>query len=224
MYYISSTNLPSFNFGSFIIIWTAVRTAAKLLKCSRENLVDALQTRKIHAGNEMIIQELTYAQVDDRIDDVMLQCLEWAYKTYLFKIFLTQAADSRDALAKAIYAELFDWLVERINNSFESGKHHTGRSITILDIYGFESFVVRNKVIFSQVKSSLCFEYYVERIWKLELIIGNSFLHHLLIRTTVSNSYASIMLMKDCSSTSTDIYSNLNKRLWRLLEFEHEDP
>ena len=76
MCYITSTNLLSFNFGSFIIICAAVRTAAKLLKCSRENLVDALQTRKMHAGNEMIIQELTYAQVDDRIDDVMLRCLE----------------------------------------------------------------------------------------------------------------------------------------------------
>ena len=53
-----------------------------------------------------------------------------------------QAVDSRDALAKAIYANLFDWLVDRINKSLKVGKWRTGRCISILDIYGFESFKV----------------------------------------------------------------------------------
>ena len=63
-----------------------------------------------------------------------------------FFTYLTQAADSRDALAKAIYAGLFDWLVDRINKSLEVGKNHTGKSIIILDIYGFESFVVKTEI------------------------------------------------------------------------------
>lgn len=58
-------------------------------------------------------------------------------------MFGMQATDSRDALAKALYASLFDWLVDRINKSLEVGKKRTGRSISILDIYGFESFKVR---------------------------------------------------------------------------------
>lgn len=53
-----------------------------------------------------------------------------------------QAIDTRDALAKSIYASLFDWLVEQINKSLAVGKRRTGRSISILDIYGFESFDV----------------------------------------------------------------------------------
>lgn len=58
-------------------------------------------------------------------------------------LFLSlQAIDSRDALAKSLYASLFDWLVERINKSLEVGKCRTGRSISILDIYGFEFFDV----------------------------------------------------------------------------------
>jgi myosin V len=57
--------------------------------------------------------------------------------------FTTQASDARDALAKSIYACLFDWLVEQINKSLAVGKRQTGRSISILDIYGFESFNVR---------------------------------------------------------------------------------
>jgi len=56
--------------------------------------------------------------------------------------FVLQAIDARDALAKSIYACLFDWLVEQINKSLAVGKRRTGRSISILDIYGFESFNV----------------------------------------------------------------------------------
>jgi hypothetical protein len=57
-----------------------------------------------------------------------------------FLIF--QATDTRDALAKSVYASLFEWLVEQINKSLSVGKRRTGRSISILDIYGFESFDV----------------------------------------------------------------------------------
>jgi len=62
----------------------------------------------------------------------------------LIFIFHIQAIDARDALAKFIYASLFDWLVEQVNKSLEVGKRRTGRSISILDIYGFESFQVCN--------------------------------------------------------------------------------
>jgi len=63
---------------------------------------------------------------------------------FVVKVFLIcfQAIDARDALAKSIYACLFDWLVEQINKSLAVGKRRTGRSISILDIYGFESFNV----------------------------------------------------------------------------------
>ena len=62
-------------------------------------------------------------------------------KIMLF-FFFFQAIDTRDALAKSIYACLFEWLVEQINKSLAVGKRRTGRSISILDIYGFESFDV----------------------------------------------------------------------------------
>ncbi|XP_055962017.1 myosin-1-like isoform X2 [Mercurialis annua] len=87
-------------------------TVAKLIGCDVGALKLALSTRKMRVGNDNIIQKLT----------------------------LSQAIDSRDALAKSIYACLFDWLVEQINKSLAVGKRRTGRSISILDIYGFESF------------------------------------------------------------------------------------
>jgi myosin-5 len=58
-----------------------------------------------------------------------------------------QAIDTRDALAKSIYSCLFDWLVEQVNKSLAVGKRRTGRSISILDIYGFESFEVSFVII-----------------------------------------------------------------------------
>ena len=67
--------------------------------------------------------------------------------------FLFQAIDTRDALAKSIYSCLFDWLVEQINKSLGVGKRRTGKSISILDIYGFESFDVR-KVLWVSLHSS----------------------------------------------------------------------
>lgn len=107
----------------------AVEVAAALLHCKSSDLVTALSTRRIRAGGDDIVQRLT----------------------------LSQATDSRDALAKAIYSNLFDWLVERINKSLEVGKQRTGRSISILDIYGFESF---KKNSFEQ----LCINYANERL------------------------------------------------------------
>ncbi|KAJ4792621.1 hypothetical protein LUZ62_043867 [Rhynchospora pubera] len=49
------------------------------------------------------------------------------------------ATVSRDGLAKTIYSRLFDWLVDKINNSI--GQDPASKSlIGVLDIYGFESF------------------------------------------------------------------------------------
>lgn len=46
-----------------------------------------------------------------------------------------QATSARDALAKAVYVRLFDWVVKRVNNCFPftTSKYYIG----ILDIAGF---------------------------------------------------------------------------------------
>ncbi|XP_010278385.1 PREDICTED: myosin-2 isoform X1 [Nelumbo nucifera] len=112
-----------------VVIDEAVTSAANLMGCKTQDLILALSCRKIRAGNDDITQKLT----------------------------LQQAIDARDALAKSIYSSLFDWLVEQINRSLEVGKHSTGRTISILDIYGFESF---EKNSFEQ----FCINYANERL------------------------------------------------------------
>ncbi|KAM3283666.1 myosin-1 [Capsicum chacoense] len=94
------------------VVDEGLTSVSTLIGCGVEELKLALSTRKMRVRNDDIVQKLT----------------------------LSQATDTRDALAKSIYSCLFDWLVEQINKSLAVGKRRTGRSISILDIYGFESF------------------------------------------------------------------------------------
>ncbi|XP_069480944.1 unconventional myosin-Vc isoform X2 [Ambystoma mexicanum] len=64
-------------------------------------------------------------------------------ETVIKPMTLLQAMNTRDALAKHIYAHLFDFIVQRINNALQfAGKQHT--FIGVLDIYGFETFEVNS--------------------------------------------------------------------------------
>ncbi|KAL4575563.1 hypothetical protein LXL04_022410 [Taraxacum kok-saghyz] len=111
------------------VVDEAILTVAKLLGCRIEQLQLTLSSREMKVRGENFIKKLT----------------------------LPQAIDARDALAKSIYSSLFDWLVEQINKSLSAGKRMTGRSISILDIYGFESFDV-NSI------EQLCINYANERL------------------------------------------------------------
>lgn len=59
--------------------------------------------------------------------------------TYHSPLNIVQATAVRDALAKAIYNNLFEWIVDRVNISLQAFPG-ADKSIGILDIYGFEIF------------------------------------------------------------------------------------
>jgi myosin-6 len=73
----------------------------------------------------------------------------------------------RDALAKAIYSKLFDWIVGRVNKCFPFDSSHT--FIGVLDIAGFEYFQVNS---FEQFCINYCNEklqqFFNERVLKDE--------------------------------------------------------
>ncbi|KAI1436841.1 P-loop containing nucleoside triphosphate hydrolase protein [Xylaria sp. CBS 124048] len=72
---------------------------------------------------------------------------------------IAQANATRDALSMAIYYNLFDWIVGRINQSLKA-RQATSNNIGILDIYGFEIF---EKNSFEQ----LCINYVNEKLQQI---------------------------------------------------------
>ncbi|XP_007486729.1 unconventional myosin-Vb isoform X1 [Monodelphis domestica] len=64
-------------------------------------------------------------------------------ETYVKTMSVQQVVNARNALAKYIYAQLFNWIVEHINKAFHTSlKQHS--FIGVLDIYGFETFEVNS--------------------------------------------------------------------------------
>ena len=98
-------------------------------------LTRALTTRKIKAGLDMVQQALRRQQ----------------------------AADSRDALARAIFGKLFDLLRDKINIALtakSAGGINERRTIGVVDIFGFEVFKVNSL-------EQLCINFTNEKLQKL---------------------------------------------------------
>jgi len=79
--------------------------------------------------------------------------------TYKVPLNYIQACATRDALSKAIYSAMFDWLVMRINKALDFQAGNT-LSIGVLDIYGFEVF---KKNVFEQ----FCINYVNEKLQQI---------------------------------------------------------
>ncbi|AQK76158.1 myosin2 [Zea mays] len=98
----------------------------------------------LHLGN------VEFAEGDDGDsskpkDEKSLSHLRTAAELFMYDENIVKTLDpeaakgSRDALAKTVYSRLFDWLVNKINNSI--GQDPNSKClIGVLDIYGFESF------------------------------------------------------------------------------------
>ena len=92
---------------------TSLNTVVSLMGVSKEALQRAMIERQTNTGKE----------------------------TFIKKFKPAQAADSRDALAKAIYSRLFDWLVTTINLQLKPDIPEDVRAdVGVLDIFGFECF------------------------------------------------------------------------------------
>jgi len=91
--------------------------AATLFGCEPKVLMDTLCTRSVESGKDKVITRLSPAH----------------------------ANYGRDALCKAVYNRLFDWLVSRINDSVRAPKRAFDKKVIgVLDIYGFEVFKVNS--------------------------------------------------------------------------------
>ncbi|KAL5243514.1 hypothetical protein ACI65C_010924 [Semiaphis heraclei] len=120
---------------------SAIRIVADLLGVPKKDLIFALTNKTIRAHGEVI---------QSRLDVEM-------------SIF------AKDALAKAIYSRLFEWLVMHINKTLKTtvriktdGRISKNKSIGILDIYGFE--ILQNNGF-----EQFCINYCNEKLQKLFL-------------------------------------------------------
>uniref|UniRef100_A0A8C3AU08 Osteoclast-stimulating factor 1 n=1 Tax=Cyclopterus lumpus TaxID=8103 RepID=A0A8C3AU08_CYCLU len=82
---------------------------------------------------------IDHSRLQDKLTSRKMES-KWAGKNESINVTLNQeqATYTRDALAKALYARLFNYLVEAINKAIQ--KPHEEFSIGVLDIYGFEIF------------------------------------------------------------------------------------
>ncbi|XP_055844228.1 unconventional myosin-IXa-like isoform X2 [Episyrphus balteatus] len=109
-----------------------VAIISELLKVKQDTLLAALTSKRVKASGETLIMQ---------------------YK-------LPEAIAARDALAKCLYGALFDWIVLQVNHALlnKDQTPHTGHSIGVLDIFGFEDFGPQNS--FEQ----LCINYANEHL------------------------------------------------------------
>ncbi|XP_073455276.1 unconventional myosin-If isoform X1 [Aquarana catesbeiana] len=113
----------------------------------------------LHLGNISFQEQGNYAMVEcadllafpaylvgidkDRLNDKLTSRKmdsKWGGRSESITVTLNveQATYTRDALSKALYSRMFDFLVESINKAMR--KPHEEFSIGVLDIYGFEIF------------------------------------------------------------------------------------
>lgn len=125
---------------------TELAAAARLCSLNAEDLSKCLTVRSVLLNREVFHKSLTPAQ----------------------------ALSARDAVAKAVYKKLFNWVVQELNAKLkptESFSAEVAFCVGILDIFGFDSFAVNS---FEQ----LCINYanealqqhFSQHMFKLELI------------------------------------------------------
>jgi len=86
------------------------------------------------------VADLCGVPVDALKHAITIRIITARNETYEKKLTPGQASDARDALAKALYGKIFDWIVATINRSIQVEKKQVRADIGVLDIFGFECF------------------------------------------------------------------------------------
>jgi myosin heavy subunit len=94
------------------VVQEAADNISRLCGVEQEALVSALCSRQVMIGGECISKPVS----------------------------MEDAENKRDALAKALYALLFRWLVRKLNERINGREQNNVSFIGVLDIYGFENF------------------------------------------------------------------------------------
>uniref|UniRef100_A0A673K0C0 Unconventional myosin-XIX-like n=1 Tax=Sinocyclocheilus rhinocerous TaxID=307959 RepID=A0A673K0C0_9TELE len=113
----------------FMLCAGFLQKTADLLQVPLDELQSCLTVRTLRAGKQSVLKPCSQSECSVR----------------------------RDCLAKVIYAQLFDWLVTFINNSMCADSSMWCNFIGLLDVYGFECFLLNNL-------EQLCINYANEKL------------------------------------------------------------
>lgn len=105
-----------------------------ILTCSADVIL-FLFSLQPNNGHLSVFCELMGVTYQDMSHWLCHKKLKTATETYIKPVPKLQAINARDALAKHIYAKLFNWIVDHVNKALHSTvKQHS--FIGVLDIYG----------------------------------------------------------------------------------------
>lgn len=114
--HLGNLKFKSFNFNNIESSEVAdvinANRIAVLLGVSKTKLCDALTKKTLVVQGDKVVSTLT----------------------------ASAATDGRDALVKAIYGHIFEYIVEMINKTLHKDQQLSSGSVGILDIFGFENF------------------------------------------------------------------------------------
>lgn len=111
-------------------------------------MIQHLERRQVCCSNNLIARRFDAGSGQNEAERIAVD------------LTLEAANEARDALAKALYAALFGWLVAKVNATLHPKQKGADLRLSILDIYGFECFPENS---FEQ----LCINYANERLQQL---------------------------------------------------------
>lgn len=130
--------------GAQVSTKSALSRTAELLGLNPEQLAEVLTHRSMILRGEEICTPLT----------------------------VEQAVDSRDSMAMALYSQCFNWIIHKLNSRIQG--RNDFRSISILDIFGFENFEVNRFEQFNiNYANEKLQEYFNKHIFSLEQLEYN---------------------------------------------------
>ncbi|KAK7810753.1 hypothetical protein U0070_027481 [Myodes glareolus] len=121
-----------------------LEVTALVLKLGNVKLTDEFQANGIAASgiaDGKVVREIGELMGLSSMELERALCsrtMETAKEKVVTVLNVTQAQYARDALAKNVYSRLFDWIVNRINESIKVGSGEKRKVMGVLDIYGFE--------------------------------------------------------------------------------------
>ncbi|RYY36940.1 hypothetical protein EON62_01420, partial [archaeon] len=72
----------------------------------------------------------------DLCNSLKMKLIQGATERMWSPMMPQKAIETRNSMAKAVYGRMFDWLVQRVNRSMDTGLKASVNTIGVLDIFG----------------------------------------------------------------------------------------